>query len=94
MIDIALKSDVIDLIEEMFDEKSIDRDVIEYLNFAEDLGMDSITFITLVVEIENRYKITIPDEVLLVDNLNNVDSILRVVEQGLLKKGDISYVKA
>lgn len=79
MIDIALKSDVIDLIEEMFDEKSIDRDVIEYLNFAEDLGMDSITFITLVVEIENKFNVEIPDEKLLTENFCTVSRIVNML---------------
>ena len=46
----------------------------------DDLGMDSITFISIIVEIEDMFGITIPDEMLLIENFRNVDEIVRLIE--------------
>ena len=46
-----IKSNLIDLCSEIFKESNVDTDLIEYVDYVDDLGMDSITFITLIVEI-------------------------------------------
>ena len=42
--------------------------------------MDSITFISIVVEIEDVFEITVSDDLLLIENFRNVDSIIQIVE--------------
>ncbi len=40
---------------------------IEGLNFVDDLGMDSVSFISLIIEIETSFRIIIPEELLIMD---------------------------
>ena len=84
-----IKSLVIDLISELLSEKDLDNDIIQYIDLIDDVGMDSITFISLVVQIEDSFKITVPDDVLLMENFKNVDSIVNVVEKEILRSQGI-----
>jgi len=43
------------------------------------LGMDSITFIRIVVALEEALEIEVPDNYLLMNEMNSVDKILSVV---------------
>ena len=45
--------------------------------------MDSITFISIVIEIESRFGIEVPDEMLQMENFKTVDDIVKVVTQEL-----------
>ncbi len=83
MIQEEIKESVIDLLAELFAEQNFDRDILEYIDLIDDAGMDSITFITLVVVIEAKFNVTIPDDMLLMENFKNVDDILRIVENEL-----------
>ncbi len=64
----------------LFPDSGVDKDVLEYTDLMDDLGMDSITFISIVVEIEDVFEITVPDDLLLMENFRNVDSIIQIVE--------------
>lgn len=92
-----IKTEVIQLISELFKDKGFDIDIIEYTNLVDDMGMDSITFISIVVEIEVKFGITISDDMLLMDNFKRINDIVAVVEQELTKQsatmGDNAYVK-
>ena len=81
-----IKEKIIGLCSEIFQNSGIDADILEYVDFSDDLGMDSIVFITLIVEIEMMFDITVPDEWLLMDNFKNVDSVFKVVAEQLAKK--------
>ena len=81
-----IKENIIGLCSEIFQNSGIDADILEYVDFSDDLGMDSIVFITLIVEIEMMFDITVPDEWLLMDNFKNVDSVFKVVAEQLAKK--------
>lgn len=76
-----IKNEVVELISELFSDKGFDTDIIEYIDLIDDAGMDSITFISIVVEIESKFNITVPDEMLVMDNFRNVDGIVTLVEQ-------------
>lgn len=76
-----IKNEVVELISELFSDKGFDTDIIEYIDLIDDAGMDSITFISIVVEIEAKFNITVPDEMLVMDNFRNVDGIVALVEQ-------------
>ncbi|MCD7944300.1 MAG: acyl carrier protein [Clostridia bacterium] len=83
-----IKDSVIDMLSRMFADMQFERDVIEYIDLIDDAGMDSITFISIVVEIEAEFNITVPDEMLLIENFKNADSITNIIEQELSKDKD------
>lgn len=87
-----IKQEVIELISELFKDKGFDIDIIEFVDLIDDLGMDSITFISIVVEIEAHFGIEVPDDMLLLENFKCVDSIVSVIENELSKKSDGSEV--
>ena len=80
-----IKTEVINLISELFKDKGFDTDIIEYADLVDDMGMDSITFISIVVELEVKFDITVSDDMLLIDNFKKVDDIVAVVENELAK---------
>ena len=75
-----IKESVIDLIAELFTEQHFDRDILEHIDLIDDAGMDSITFITLIIHIEEKFNITILDELLLMDNFKSADDIVEIIE--------------
>lgn len=70
--------------EDMFKNSGVDSSLYEYMDFIDDLGMDSITFVSIIVEIENCFQIQIPDELLLMENFRNmnvaIDSIMASIK--------------
>ena len=82
----TIKQEVIELVSELFKDKGFDIDIIEYVDLIDDMGMDSITFISIVVEIEAHFGIEVPDDMLLLENFKCVDDIISVIENGLSKK--------
>ena len=53
-------------------EDKLDEDLFE-------LGMDSITFIKIVVTLEEKFKCEIPDSKLLIGEMNTVNKIIQVL---------------
>ena len=76
MTENEIKAEVITLVSELFADNGFDVDIIEYLDLIDDVGMDSLTFVSIVVEIETRFDILVPDEMLLMDNFRKVDDIV------------------
>jgi len=76
-----IKTEVIKLISELFKDMGFAADIIEYADLVDDMGMDSITFITIIVELEAKFDITVPDNMLLMDNFKKVDDIIAIVAQ-------------
>lgn len=74
-----IKSKLIELCSEIFQNSGVDADLIEYVDFVDDLGMDSINFITLIVEIEDCFEILVPDDLLMIENFKNVDDVVKIV---------------
>ena len=74
-----IKYILVDMLQTVFLHK-VNKDVLEYIDFIDDLGMDSITFISVVVEIENTFGITVPDNAMSMDNFRNIDAIIRIIE--------------
>ena len=77
----TIKQEVIELISELFKDKGFDIDRIEYVDLIDDLGMDSITFVSMVVEIEDHFKILIPDDLLRFENFNSVNKIVKLISK-------------
>lgn len=75
-----IKSKLIDMLAAMFPNSGVDKDILEYTDLMDDLGMDSITFISIIVEIEDVFNIIVPDDMLLMEKFRNVDLIIQIVE--------------
>ena len=75
----SIKKELIGLVSTLFADNGFDVDMIEYVDLIDDLGMDSITFISLIVEIESRFNIQIPDDFLLMDNFRTVNDAVRII---------------
>ena len=88
----TIKQRIVELISHLFDDKGFDSDIIEYVDLIDDFGMDSLTFISIVVEIEACFGIEIPDNMLLLENFKCVDDIVSIVEGELSKKSEESEV--
>ena len=82
----TIKQEVIELIEDLFKDKGFDSDIIEYVDLIDDCGMDSRTFISIVVEIEAHFDIEVPDDLLTLENFKCVDDIVTIVENEISKK--------
>lgn len=81
-----IKIETIQLISELFRDRGFDTDIIEYADLVDDMGMDSMTFISIIVEIEAKFNFQVPDYMLLMENFKKVDDIVAVVEQALTKE--------
>ena len=79
MTEEQLKQEVVSVVAELFKDKGVDSDIIEYVDLIDDLGMDSITFISIVVELEVRFSIEFSDDVLLMENFKNIGDITSMI---------------
>ena len=74
-----IKEKLVALCVEIFQDSRIDSDLIERVDFTDDLGMDSILFITMIVEIEAAFAITVPDDLLLMENFKSINNIVDII---------------
>lgn len=81
-----IKEKIIKILKDILIEIKFDDEVLEHMNLVDDLGIDSISFITLIIELENSFDINIPDKYLLIDKMNTVDKIQMIISNELLKK--------
>lgn len=91
-----IKAKLIELLGNLFPKSEVNGDILEYVDLIDDLGMDSITFISIVIEVETTFDIIVPDEMLLIENFRNIDAILSIVESQLsvLLTEEVRDVKA
>ena len=87
-----IKEKLIEALVNLLPNTGIDRDMFECVDLIDDLGMDSITFISVVVEIERTFEIIVPDEMLVEDSFRNIDKILAIIENQLLLNQRIEEV--
>lgn len=83
---LAIKEKIIGILAKLFSGSEVDEDVLEYVDLMDDLGMDSINFISLIIELESEFDIQIPDEWLLMDRFQNYLLIYDAVETLLTTK--------
>lgn len=76
-----IKHKLTDMINNIFPYSCIDPGIIEYVDLIDDFGMDSISFISIVIEIETAFDIIVPDEMLLMENFRNVNRIVEIIEK-------------
>lgn len=68
-----------------FENKGLIIDSPKSIDLVDDGGMDSVTFISIIVSIEVEFGILIPNEILLMDNFRSLDKIAKIVEMELKK---------
>lgn len=81
-----IKVNILEILGILFQNSGVDTDVLEYVDLIDDLGMDSVNFISLIVELEAEFDIQIPDEWLLMDKFRECPSILSAVEELIAQK--------
>lgn len=86
MNETKIRNQLLLICRQVFNNYDIDDVSIEHIDFIKDLGMDSIAFITLIIDIENSFNITISDDLLLMDNFNSINKIFNYVS------AEINYV--
>ena len=86
MTDVNIKNELIKLVSELFHDKGIDPDLIEYVDLIDDLGMDSMLFLSVIIELETTFGIIIPDDLLLMDNFSTIEKICSLVLQLIIAK--------
>lgn len=84
-----IKAKVIDMLNNLFPDSGVDTDILEFVDLIDDLGMDSMIFISIVIEVESTFDITVPDEMLLMENFRNVDEIIKIVENEINRKSAV-----
>lgn len=81
-----IKLQIVDIIANLFDNQALDLAVLPFVDLIDDLGMDSITFISIVVEVEACFDIVVPDDMLMLEKFRCVDDIAIIVEKELFQK--------
>jgi len=81
-----IKSELIILISTLFKEKGFDTELIEYSDLVNDVGMDSITFISMVVEIESHFNMEVPDDFLLMEYFKFLDDVVIIIADVISSK--------
>ena len=74
-----IKDRVIKMLSDIF--RDVDTDIIEYADLIDDLGMDSMTYVTVLIETETDFNIEVPDEALLMENFRNADLITDILDR-------------
>ena len=78
---VEMKDRIIDILDSLFSASGVDRDILEYVDLVDDLSMDSLNFISLIIELETEFDIQIPDDWLLLERFREYPLILSAVEE-------------
>lgn len=81
-----IKGKVLEILSQLFQTSGVDTDVLEYVDLIDDLGMDSVNFISLIIALEAEFDIQIPDDWLLMDKFRECSSILSSVGELIVQK--------
>lgn len=81
-----IKGKVLEILSQLFQTSGFDTDVLEYVDLIDDLGMDSVNFISLIIALEAEFDIQIPDDWLLMDKFRECSSILSAVKELIVQK--------
>lgn len=68
---------------------SFDLIEIENSDFIDDFGMDSLDFISIIIELEEEFKIQIPNDLINFDNFRTVLSIETIIDSIMSKKKEL-----
>ena len=86
-VNIEIKEKIIGIMSGLFSDSGIDTDILEYVDLIDDLGMDSINFVSLIIELEAAFDVQIPDEWLLMEKFRTFSQIYSAVDVLINEKG-------
>lgn len=72
-------SEVIQIVNEIVEEANVNGDMLT--QDLREVGMDSIAFVKVIIEIEDRYDIEIPDKYLKIQDMNTIEKMVAVLEE-------------
>ena len=81
-----LKEKIIEALKKLFSNSEVDEDVFEYVDLIDDLGMDSINFVSLIIQLEVEFDIQIPDDWLQMERFRDCSLIISAVEELITQK--------
>ena len=79
-----VKEKLQNILKETIDYIEVDSDDKNNLDLIQEIGLDSIDFITLIIEIEEVFNVTIPDEYLVFDKYQSIYDLFDLIETFLL----------
>lgn len=82
-----IKEKIIEILTGLFSNSGVDTDILEYVDLIDDLGMDSINFVSLIIELEEAFEVQIPDEWLLMEKFRTFSQIYSAVDVLINEKG-------
>ena len=82
-----IKEKIIGILTSLFSDSGVDTDILEYVDLIDDLGMDSINFVSLIIELEATFDVQIPDEWLLMEKFRTFSQIYSAVDVLINEKG-------
>ena len=82
-----IKEKIIEIMSGLFSNSGVDTDILEYVDLIDDLGMDSINFVSLIIELEATFDVQIPDEWLLMEKFRTFSQIYSAVDALINEKG-------
>ena len=86
-VNAEIKEKIIEIMSGLFSDSGVDTDILEYVDLIDDLGMDSINFVSLIIELEVTFDVQIPDEWLLMERFRTFSQIYSAVDALIKEKG-------
>lgn len=79
----AIQDKLLVIIKKVFKNNRLTIDSLKGCNLSDDLGMESMIFMEIIIEIEDEFGICIPDELLMIENFVSYENIVRIIESTL-----------
>lgn len=83
---VEIKNKIINVLNELFSEAGVDKDILEYVDLVDDLGMDSINFVSIIIELETLFDVQIPDDWILIERFRSYSLIYSAIVKLLIQK--------
>lgn len=80
-----IKDSVVKIIDQIFKEEGRTADSVE-TDFLINNEINSITFLSIIVAIETHFNLTIPNELLDMENFKQIDDICKIIINELNRK--------
>ena len=86
-VNTEIKEKIMGIMSGLFSDSGVDTDILEYVDLIDDFGMDSINFVSLIIELEEAFEVQIPDEWLLMEKFRTFSQIYSAVDLLINEKG-------
>ena len=75
----CVRNKILLVLSNIFCDSGVNADMLEYIDLVDDLGMDSIRFISMIIEIETEFNIQIPEEWLIMERFQTCKTIIDTI---------------